>query len=756
MHIASDKLVHLYIGENDQDYFKSEIKDLIGKHRPSLGERAYEVGGYTIGKEWLESYTFERDIPTNYLFSNNENKICNFLRGLYSANGSFVNGRVTLKTSSERLRFSVQLLLSSIGIRSYYTTNKPKMVEFSNGKYLCKESYDINISTDRDVFTAKIGFLQNYKNKKMSDYGYKKNSILKTSKIKNSEFVGETEVFDITVDNKTHTFWCNGFDISNCGELPLSSYNSCMLLLLNLSSYVIDPFTPDARINDGLLKYHSQIAQRLMDDMIELEIEKINAIINKIVNDDVDQELKDRELSLWTKIKSKLYAGRRTGTGITGLGDMLAMLNCSYADDKSIQICDQVFKIISTNVYTSSIRLAHERGAFESFNHGIERKNKYLNRILGLIEEENPYIWEDYCKYGRRNIACLTIAPAGTVSLMTGTTSGVEPLFMPIYKRRRRIEDESKCVFKDNQGKMFEEYIVVHPKLKEYYRITNNCYENDFSYDQWMDIFASSPYSGSTAQEINPIKKVDMQAIIQKYIDHSISNTYNLKKDTTVEEVENLYMYAWEKGLKGITIYRDGSLDAILSSVDDTSNKSNIFVQHSAPKRPKELKSSLINITSKGIKYAVIIGFLEEKPYEVFAFKIPEGWDVKNCDGVVTKIQKGRYDFTGEGIYLKNIHTDFNEIEERAITLSTSMLLRTGAKIEFVCKTLKKINPTVNSFTSAIARVLSKYIPNGEVQGEVCPKCGGKLIREDGCVRCTQCANSKCNFVKTSKNGKNI
>jgi len=512
-----------------------------------------------------------------------------------------------------------------------------------------------------------------------------------------------------------------------CSEIVLSSYDSCRLTILNIISYVKNMFTDGTYFDYDLFSKHVIIAQRLMDDLVDLELEQIEKIIKKIKSDPEDDETKRIELNLWNKIKKSAINGRRTGLGITGLGDAIAMLGIKYGTDESIDIIEKIYKTLAINSEKSSVIMAKERGAFPVFNLELEKGHPFLDRIWN----EDPELYKQYKKYGRRNIATTTTSPTGTISIMTQTTSGIEPVFMLEYKRRKKImgdQPDIKPDFVDQNGDKWQEFIVYHKGLQQWMEINQ---ETDIS---------KSPYWKATANEVDHMKTIDIQAVAQKWIEHSISKTANLPKNVSKEVVSDLYMRAWEKGCKGFTIYREGSRSGVLVAND---KKEDEFLQHDAPKRPKELKADYYVTTAKGAKYAVIVGLWKDtnKPYEIFAFENPP-MD-KNTKGIIIKVEKGHYMFVNGEFKIDNIHLAAERVEERAHTLWLSMLLRTGAKIEHIVKVAKKVDENITSFSSACRRVLSRYVETEQLS-EKCPECGEKLVREEGCVHCDSCTYSKC------------
>lgn len=505
-----------------------------------------------------------------------------------------------------------------------------------------------------------------------------------------------------------------------CGELPLCPYDSCRLLSINLMGVVRNPFTKGAYLDYDTLHKVAVDAQRIADDIVDLEEEKIDAIINKIENDK-ENDSNSVELELWHKIKNKLLQGRRTGVGITSLGDTFAALGVRYASDESIQIAEKIMKTIAVGSYTSSIKLARERGCFPIWKLDSERKNPFIQRILieiGIPSET----YSDYVKWGRRNIANLTIAPNGTLAILAQSTSGVEPVFALSYQRRRKTETGS------------ESYIVYHPGFERWMKY----WENEIANCRG-DGSNATPYDKSTAHEIDPVQKVKMIGAMQKWIDHSISNTTNLHKDITEEEVSSIYKKAWESGCKGVTIYRDGSRDGVL-----TISEQDHFKQYHAPKRPKTLDCDLHSTKIKGNTYNVFVGILENKPYEVFA--INGGNEITKGDsGKLTKVKSGEYVYNDSKNKDLKITENLSD-EQAAITRLTSTALRHGAEIKFIVEQLNKTEGDLTSFSKAMARTLKKYIKDWDAiqTNSNCPECNNVLTFEGGCYICKECGYSKC------------
>nr|DAG94800.1 MAG TPA: ribonucleoside-diphosphate reductase, adenosylcobalamin-dependent [Crassvirales sp.] len=539
-----------------------------------------------------------------------------------------------------------------------------------------------------------------------------------------------------------------------CGEIPMGPFDSCRLIHINLSSYIVDPFTDKAHIDEELLYMHSYEAMRLADDLVDLEIEAVDRIINTVKNDTDDTEFK-----LWSKIKETAIQGRRAGLGFTGLADAIAMLGLKYDSDEGIGQVEQLMKVMFKGQLDSNIDMAIERGSFPAWDKHKELffEGDEVCKLTGEMpvydghNEWYNFIYDNYpdqivkmIRNGRRNISWSTVAPTGTVSIMAGTSSGIEPVFMPFYQRKRKCMSGSDRVdYVDKVGEKYTLFTVVHPNLKRWAIETMNYSEsevNEWSLGVWKEVWKESPYYGSTAPEIDWRQRVKLQGVVQKYITHSISSTVNLAKETTEEEIADIYIEAWKQGLKGITIYRDGCREGVLTQVE----KPKTIEGRQAPKRPKELEADAYLIKAKGEQFIILVGMLESKPYEVFAFRPRNPISFKPHKGVITKVSKMHYSFTSDVFHIDNLELANENVEENAATLYSSMLLRHGVDIKYIVKTAKKVNDNITSFSSAMCRVLSKYIPNEEIKGEVCPDCGGTLVREGGCIHCKDCGYSKC------------
>lgn len=735
IHKTSNNLIGLYIGENDEDYFNDRVSELIGKKREDISKGFYEVKT-TIEPKELDR-TYNRSIPERFIRGNIDTK-CSILRGIYSANGSVCGNRITLKSASKNIIEQVQLMLSSIGIKSYYTTSKSNSVKPNNEKYVCKKSYDLNIDTDREKFIKYVGFIQKYKNDKIT--------IKKTAKrtenydIKSIEYIDTEPVYDITVDNNTHTYWTQGCNVSNCGEQNLSENDSCRLLLLNSFSFVDSPFTKNATFNWHKFYKYAKLAQRMMDNIVDLELEYIQKIINKVNNDPEPEHVKKIELDFWKKAYNKCEEGRRTGTGITAIGDVLAALNLKYDSDEGIQIIERIYRTLKFACYEQSIEMAEKFGPFKVFDTEVEKDCPFFHRIeneevdLGDRKVSGKEMMEKMKKVGRRNIALLTTAPAGSVSLLTQTTSGIEPLFMLSSIRRKKgnpNDEDFRTDFIDESGDHWMEFDVFHPKLKLWMEITG---EEDIS---------KSPYAGSCAEELDYMKRVKLQSEAQKSIDASISSTINVPEDISIEKVKEIYEKAYELGCKGITCYRKNCRSGVLLEKTLDKREKDAIIE----KRPRILPCEVYHTSIRGQEYFVLVGIKDGAPYEVFAGRngfIPR----KVKAGQITRKRKDFYKatFADCDVEISPVTASCNEMEE-IITRLTSLSLRSGADMHKIVQQLEKVGERqeLNSFARGIARILKKYIPDGTDEGEKCPQCGAEgLIRQEGCVLCKGCSWSKC------------
>lgn len=546
-----------------------------------------------------------------------------------------------------------------------------------------------------------------------------------------------------------------------CGEIPLCPYDSCRLIAINLYSYVNNPFTDKASFDYDLFKKHVAYAQRLMDDIIDLEMEKIDKIINKIESDPETMEVKETELHLWEKIKNKTLKGRRTGVGTTAEGDMLAAMGFTYGSNEAIDFSESVHKALAIAAYGSSVVMAKERGAFEIYDAERERNNPFVNRL----KEADPGLYEEMVKYGRRNIACLTIAPTGTTSLMTQTTSGIEPVFLPVYKRRRKVnpnDPDARVDYTDETGDSFEEYIVYHHKFITWMKSVGIEAKDSYSQAEIDDIVARSPYYKATSNDIDWLAKVRMQGRIQKWVDHSISVTINLPNDVSEELVNELYVEAWKVGCKGCTVYRDGSRSGVLLSTKNEEKKGHYIAdEEHILKRPIELEADVVRFQNNKEKWIAFIGLINNRPYEIFTGladddegifcpkSVTKGKIIKAVDEQGNK----RYDFQfinkrGYKTTIEGLSEKFNpEFWNYAKLISG--VLRYGMPIDQVLKLIGSLeldNQSINTWKMGVERALKKYLPNGyKVNGQKCPKCGQEtLIYQEGCLICTSCGTSKC------------
>lgn len=550
-----------------------------------------------------------------------------------------------------------------------------------------------------------------------------------------------------------------------CGEIPLCPYDSCRLLAVNLYSYVKNPFTPQAEFDFEKFETHVRKAQRIMDDIIDLEMEKIDLILNKIDSDPETLEVKGPERHLWEKIKAKTLKGRRTGVGTTAEGDMIAAMGLRYGTPEATDFSESVHRRLALAAYTSSVEMAKERGAFEIFDAKREENNPFMLRL----KEQSAELYDDMVRYGRRNIACLTIAPTGTTSLMTRTTSGIEPVFMPVYKRRRKVNPNDANVrvdYVDDTGDAFEEYVVYHPKFLEWMKINGIEERSDYTQEQLDELVSRSPYAGATANEIDWVEKVHMQGRIQKWVDHSISVTINLPADVTEEMVNRLYVEAWRSGCKGCTVYRDGSRSGVLVSLENKKKKSDSPAECSdihplALKRPIELEADVVRFQNNKEKWIAFVGLMDGRPYEIFT-GLADDEDGIFCPKSVThgKIIKAmsadgtkRYDFQfvnkrGHKTTIEGLSDKFNP-EYWNYAKLISGVLRYGMPIDQVLKLvggLELDSMSINTWKMGVERALKKYLPNGtKASGQRCPNCGQEtLIYQEGCLICTSCGTSKC------------
>ena len=550
-----------------------------------------------------------------------------------------------------------------------------------------------------------------------------------------------------------------------CGEIPLCPYDSCRLLAINLYSYVVNPFTPEAYFDFDLFKKHVALAQRIMDDIIDLELEKIEHILEKIDSDPESMEVKGSERHLWEKIYHKSGLGRRTGVGITAEGDMLAAMGLRYGTEEATEFSEKVHKTIALEAYRSSVNMAKERGAFEIYDAEREKNNPFINRL----KEADPELYEEMKKYGRRNIACLTIAPTGTTSLMTQTTSGIEPVFMPVYKRRRKVNPNDANVhvdFVDETGDAFEEYVVFHHKFLTWMKINGYDPDKRYTQEEIDELVAKSPYYRATSNDVDWLMKVKMQGRIQKWVDHSISVTINLPNNVSEDLVNQLYVEAWRSGCKGCTVYRDGSRAGVLISTKKKDKKEEEEECRCKPPqvvevRPKVLEADVVRFQNNKEKWVAFVGLLDGRPYEIFTGlqddeegivlpkSVTSGRIIKSYDEDGTK----HYDFQFENkrgykMTIEGLSEKFNK-EYWNYAKLISGVLRWRMPIEQVIKlvgSLQLDSENINTWRNGVERALKKYVQDGtEAKGVKCPNCGHEtLVYQEGCLICKTCGSSRC------------
>ncbi len=545
-----------------------------------------------------------------------------------------------------------------------------------------------------------------------------------------------------------------------CGEIPLCPYDSCRLLAINLFSFVNNPFGKEANFDYDKLTTVVRKAQRIMDDIIDLEMEKIDLILSKIDSDPEPEEVKAPERDLWLKIKAKTLRGRRTGLGTTAEGDMIAAMGLRYGTPEATDFSVSVHKTVALAAYTESVEMAAQRGAFEIYDTAREAANPYIRRIA----EADPALSEKMARQGRRNIACLTIAPTGTTSLMTRTSSGIEPVFMPVYKRRRKINANDPSVridYVDDSGDAFEEYIVYHPKFLDWMKHEGIDTDKNYTQEELDALVARSPYAGATANEIDWMEKVNMQGRIQKWVDHSISVTINLPKDISVEAVESLYRHAWHAGCKGCTVYRDGCRSGVLLALEENKKKEQHTHEPIMTKRPTELEADVVRFQNNKEKWIAFVGLVDGRPYEIFTgladdedgLFLPKAVTHGRIIKAIDENGNKRYDFQysnkrGHKTTIEGLSDKFNP-EYWNYAKLISGVLRYGMPIDQVLKLvggLELDSQSINTWKMGVERALKKYLPNGtSAKGQKCPNCGQEtLVYQEGCLICTSCGTSKC------------
>lgn len=529
-----------------------------------------------------------------------------------------------------------------------------------------------------------------------------------------------------------------GVSTNPCSEIYMSGNESCRLMAINMLSFVDNPFTKDAKLNTETIYDVTYEAMRLGDDLVDLENEAVRRILDNVKNDKYSVEV-------WKQILEKGENGRRVGLEFTALSDMVAALGKKFCTAEGNKVVDDVCRLMMSAVLDCQVDMALERGTFPDYWSQTEKFNP--NEWYKEMETEYPSRFEHLMRVGRRNISFTTAGPTGSLSILARTSSGIEPLFMPYYVRRRKCMTENDRVdYTDKMGINFTEFVVVHPQLKKWASLNGFGDCEDLTENEWKEIYEKSPWFGACAQDIDWSKRVELQGIVQKrLITHSISSTVNLPNDVSKEEVSNIYMYAWENGLKGITVYRDGSREGIMLKKEKKKEDDKFESYVSAPKRPKTLDADFYVTKVKGEMFYVMVGLYKEKPYEIFVYRTNEEdpKNVKSHKGTITKIKKGVYCYESNDIKIDNISMRLTT-EELATVLYSSMLMRTGANLKYIIKTAQKVDDNISSFTSAMTRILKKYLKDEFVEGEVCPECGGRLIRENGCIRCIDCGWSRC------------
>lgn len=762
------------IASNKTDsHYNEKVMELFGKEYFNKPEISNDNDCYNLllNKKYSEDlienlhlakkYSFDKFIPAEYF--SNKAALLGIIDGLIATDGNILNSKqpaIRITTTSHLLAQDIRRALLMLGMHAKIYKSNSRSGKI-NGRLIIRKHdvYNVHI-LGKDILNffnkSKLKHIHTRKYEKLATL-IKENTLgsnFNFTRIKSITHVGKSKVYDLYC-KESDTWITDGYVQRGCGEVPLAGYDSCRLIVLNLLSYVDNAFKDDSFFNFDKFKLHSKYALRIMDDIIDLELEKIDTIIKKIESDPESDDVKVVELNLWKKIKDMAINGRRTGIGITGEGDMLAALNHTYASDASIVFAENVQKTLAVSVYTSSIELAKERGCFPIWSHSLEKENPFLNRMFAELDVDT---FKTYKKTGRRNIACLTIAPTGTTSIMTQTSSGVEPIFAPFYKRRRKVnptDKDAKIAFVDGQGDSWEEYYVFHhgfatwAKVKGYDDIVNK------SDSELNSILQLSPYFNSTANSIDWVQRVKLQGALQKWVDHSISSTVNLPEDVKPETVSKIFETAWKYGCKGITIYRDGSRDGVL--LNGSSKKKEEFgvVIRPGVKRPKELDCDIHHVTANSQRWIVLIGLMESsqdglvenRPYEVFAF--PE----KNLHisdkvkkGKLIKIRKGVYNLiTDNGIELEDLKEFFEKNEQDALTRMISISLRTGADLKYIHEQLDKAEGSIVSFAKAISRTLKKYLKELATDKK-CPSCGDidGLQYKEGCMTCKSCGFSKC------------
>lgn len=754
----TDNCAKLQYWEEDKEVMHTYASDLIQNNlrcRADVGNKYVSTKTSSVKSVELKKLALKAGLNTDKTLNPNieyhsSNFYRGFLRGWFDADGTVhvdkEKGNYCRLSSSilPNLRIA-QRMLSKLGIISTLYENRKEAgyYDLPDGhggykKYYCEAMHEIHISSDNlEEFHNMVGFATPYKQKQLEEIIQNRKRLPNRERFVDEvvkiELIGEQPVYDCTVSD-SHEFDANGISVHNCSEIPLCVLDSCRLLLMNLLTYVKKAFTSKAYFDWDEFYADAKIAQRIMDDIIDLEVEAIDRIINKIKKDPQVDTIKHRELDLWERIKEKCVNGRRTGTGVTAVGDTIAALGLKYGSHRSIEIVTDIYKTLKFACYESSIDMAETLGPFPIHNAGLEENNDFLNRMKDEVVDlsdraiKGKDLLDRMSKVGRRNIALLTTAPAGSTSIECQTTSGIEPAYMLSYFRRKKGnpgDDGFRSDFVDEMGDHWMEFEVYHPTVKKWMEVTGK------------DNIEESPWWGCCAEDLNWKQRVKLQAAAQQHVDHAISSTINLPEDVSVEQVAEIYEAAWEAGCKGITVYRKNCRTGVL--VDKKPEP-----QDAEFKRPKKVPCEIHHITvrNKG-QYFVLVGFVDGKPYEVFAGK--NGWiNKKVTEGHIVRARKGLYrvELTDDTEILPQ---DLCSDEEEAVTRLTSTLLRTGADMNIVVTQLEKVKGEMLGFARSIARALKKYIPDGtEVAGELCDECGANLVRQEGCLSCSSCGWSKC------------
>ena len=528
-----------------------------------------------------------------------------------------------------------------------------------------------------------------------------------------------------------------GVSTNPCGEIFMSGNESCRLIAINMLSFIDKPFTKDAKLNVSRVYDVTYDAMRLGDDLVDLENEAVRRILD-VVKDD------KYAVDVWTGILEKGENGRRCGLEFTALSDMCAAMGYKFCTKEANEFVEKVCRLMMSAVLDCQTDMALERGTFPDYDNNVENSNEWYK----FISEEYPERYRMLNELGRRNISFTTAGPTGTISMLTQTSSGIEPVFMPYYVRRRKcVTADDRVDYTDKLGINFTEFVVVHPQLKKWAEANMSELLSKFdelTEKEWEEIYKQSPWYESCAQDIDWGRRVEVQGIVQKYlITHSISSTVNLPNNVSKEEVSNIYMEAWRNGLKGITVYRDGSREGIMIKKEQKKEDDKFESYVSAPKRPKTLHADFYSTKVKGEVFYVMVGLYKNKPYEIFVYKSDDNKQISNHTGTITKVKKSVYKYESDQIVIGNISQKLST-EELATALYSSMLMRTGANLKYIIKTAQKVDDNIASFTSAMVRILRKYLKEETLEGEKCPECGGKLIRENGCIHCIDCGWSRC------------